>query len=212
MRSSVDLRQSFSRALAKALAPLGFVPTEQMLYERQRGELRDIVSAGPRSAPGGLALGLGSVGLLLPAVEHLRDKLNLTKRNATVAIGLHLLLPDRQFREWSVNTVADINKLVPYMRDALVDAGLPYLESFKSVGDLKRRLGEPDPTLWFMCSQDARGVILVLLEAIESGLQAAIGLCEQLLAELAERPARYSHELRRLLGALNECRASAKLG
>lgn len=110
-----------------------------------------------------------------------------------------------------MNSVADINKLVPYMLDVLEDAGLPYLQSFKTVADLKRKLGEPDRTLWLMCSQDARGVILVLLEAIESGLQAAISLCEQLLAELAERPPRYSHELRRLLGALNECGASAKL-
>lgn len=208
MRSSVDLRRVFSKSFAKAIAPLGFFPTEQMLYERQRGELRDIVAAGPRSAPRGLALGLGSVGLVLPAVEQLRSRLNLTERNATVAIGLHLLLPDKQFREWSVSTVADIDEVVPYMLDTLKDAGLPFLESFKTVADLKRKLGEPDPALWFMCSQDARGVILVLLEAIDSGLQAAIGLCERLLAELAERPPKYSHELRTLLGALNASGAS----
>lgn len=203
IRLRSDLQRYFADCFGNAIAPLGFRSAESMLFERQRSSIRDIVAAGPRPAGKGFALSMGSVGLLLPEVERQRVELELPRRNATVSIGLHLLLPGMHFREWTVSTSSDIDRLLPQLLDALREVGLPFLETFEGMEDVQRRLQEPQPRSWFMCSQDDRGVNLVLIEAVQRGPIAALRLCEHLLSELDDMPPKYSHELRRLRVNLN---------
>lgn len=191
------LQARFMEWMAPIVAPLGFHQKTEDEFSRSVNDVEHVLAVGPIRTSGGYRLTSGGAGIRLPRIEALmRPESGVM---ATVGMPVHLLRPEKSYREWRFSTEREMEGLVPLVTADLRQYAIPFLDRFPDAASVRRSLESDNPADWFMLARDGRDARLVFFVLIEEGKESALRFGARLLEEYADKPDKYSIDLRKAI-------------
>jgi hypothetical protein len=192
-----QLQARFIEWVGPTVIPFGFQQRSEDQFSRSVSDVEHILSVGPMKTSGGYRLTSGAAGIRISRIEALMrpESDSLT----TVGIPVHLLRPERSYREWRFSTEKEMQGLVRFVTEDLEQYAVPFLDKFPDAASIRRSLESENPADWFMLDRGARDARRVFFAFLEEGRESALRLGAMLLEEQADKPDKYSIDLRKAI-------------
>ena len=144
---------------------------------------------------------VGIVFLSLNRIVGLGDEVD--ERFPTVMMPIHLLHPDRSYREWTMAVPSDAPAVASEIVQEVDAFALPFLTAFGQIDAVKGALQSPHPRDWFMLNPEQRLVVLAAIEQLAGQPDQAKELLRQGLLERTDELPKCRVALERALARLD---------
>lgn len=164
-------RRIMTSIFREPLLHRGFSETKRLTFTRGEGDRVEIIAFGVRKAKAGSKAGQfcfgAGIGIRFDAIERVRENKKTADQElfSTVGLPLHLLRPERKYREWCFDDVTPPSLEVIWDIDRYA---LPFLDRYRSIDDVRAALVSEDPINWFTLSPAQRTEILEAIFSLQS--------------------------------------------
>lgn len=148
----------------------GFSEAKRLTFTRGTEDRIEMIHFGARKSRVGPQAGqycfTAGIGIRFEALERVRENKKTADQALFSTIGspLHLLRPERKYREWCFDHV--IHPSLEVISDIDMYA-LPFFDRYRRIDDIQAALASEDPMRWFTLSPNQRREMLDAISRLQ---------------------------------------------
>jgi hypothetical protein len=188
-------KQLLDDFLRSAVTALEFQRVDRSIYVRQMNDAAALLLFPCRIDARGPGCFSCNVGLRFPSLEPILQG-EAKPAVPTVMMPLHLLRANKSFTEWQFYTSEDLESLRDTLMSEITGIGLPFIEKYSKLTELRPSLESTTPADWFVLGPEQRLNVLAAVQFVQGEKLAALKtLDEALLERKGALPAKRLHEV-----------------
>lgn len=169
--------------LRDVLSTLDFQRSELLIYSRLKNEATASLAFPCRINATGICYFRCNVWLRFESLEHLLRGVAAKPSLPTIAMPLHLLDENRNFKEWQFNTPDDLMNLREIILNKLRNWVQPFIEQYSTLSELHSKLESANPMDWFILDPEQRVNVLAVIQFVQGDMAAALKTLDNALLE-----------------------------